>query len=125
MAPTIASPAVARPKKPIAQRPQVIIQVGPRGDATPLAIIHVRGAIDLLVEEEGVTAQQERPVTAAIAWNKAEVVRILAQVARVIRKIEHRNPLHPERRVVRSEEHTSELQSLRHLVCRLLLENKN
>src|ERR1039458_10513355 len=27
-----------------------------------------------------------------------------------------------ERRVDRSEEHTSELQSLRHLVCRLLLE---
>src|SRR5437899_8805820 len=28
------------------------------------------------------------------------------------------------RRDVRSEEHTSELQSLRHLVCRLLLEQK-
>src|SRR5437899_5966462 len=28
------------------------------------------------------------------------------------------------RRVERSEEHTSELQSLRHLVCRLLLEKK-
>src|SRR5436853_2370689 len=28
------------------------------------------------------------------------------------------------RRVLRSEEHTSELQSLRHLVCRLLLEKK-
>src|SRR5437899_9454311 len=27
--------------------------------------------------------------------------------------------------VERSEEHTSELQSLRHLVCRLLLEKKN
>src|SRR5437899_4645777 len=27
-------------------------------------------------------------------------------------------------RVTRSEEHTSELQSLRHLVCRLLLEKK-
>src|SRR5262245_63616806 len=26
---------------------------------------------------------------------------------------------------IRSEEHTSELQSLRHLVCRLLLEKKN
>src|ERR1039458_7247319 len=26
---------------------------------------------------------------------------------------------------IRSEEHTSELQSLRHLVCRLLLERKN
>src|ERR1039458_9156722 len=28
-------------------------------------------------------------------------------------------------RLRRSEEHTSELQSLRHLVCRLLLEKKN
>src|ERR1035438_9960745 len=28
------------------------------------------------------------------------------------------------RHVIRSEEHTSELQSLRHLVCRLLLEKK-
>ena len=27
-------------------------------------------------------------------------------------------------KAVRSEEHTSELQSLRHLVCRLLLEKK-
>src|ERR1035441_6353367 len=30
----------------------------------------------------------------------------------------------PVRGVARSEEHTSELQSLRHLVCRLLLEKK-
>src|SRR5258705_571722 len=29
------------------------------------------------------------------------------------------------RGLARSEEHTSELQSLRHLVCRLLLEKKN
>src|SRR5205814_6434525 len=29
-----------------------------------------------------------------------------------------------DQRVFRSEEHTSELQSLRHLVCRLLLEKK-
>src|SRR5262245_63368600 len=35
-------------------------------------------------------------------------------------------PLHRAGRwVLRSEEHTSELQSLRHLVCRLLLEKKN
>src|ERR1035438_8555130 len=34
-------------------------------------------------------------------------------------------PSHPKRfRTIRSEEHTSELQSLRHLVCRLLLEKK-
>src|SRR2546425_9040861 len=31
---------------------------------------------------------------------------------------------HPERREGRSEEHTSELQSLAYLVCRLLLEKK-
>src|SRR5947199_3754298 len=31
---------------------------------------------------------------------------------------------HTRARHVRSEEHTSELQSLRHLVCRLLLEKK-
>src|SRR5947199_5354979 len=30
----------------------------------------------------------------------------------------------PEAKQYRSEEHTSELQSLRHLVCRLLLEKK-
>src|SRR5258705_4770668 len=30
-----------------------------------------------------------------------------------------------DRGIQRSEEHTSELQSLRHLVCRLLLEKKN
>src|SRR5947209_14258464 len=31
----------------------------------------------------------------------------------------------PERRKLRSEEHTSELQSRQYLVCRLLLEKKN
>src|SRR5437899_2161620 len=34
------------------------------------------------------------------------------------------DPVRPEDSFVRSEEHTSELQSLRHLVCRLLLEKK-
>src|SRR5438045_8256630 len=34
-------------------------------------------------------------------------------------------PAPAARSVGRSEEHTSELQSLRHLVCRLLLEKKN
>src|SRR5438874_3991291 len=33
--------------------------------------------------------------------------------------------VHQNRRLVRSEEHTSELQSRRDLVCRLLLEKKN
>src|SRR5215813_14759407 len=34
-------------------------------------------------------------------------------------------PVVPDARAVRSEEHTSELQSRPHLVCRLLLEKKN
>src|SRR5436853_1014762 len=34
-------------------------------------------------------------------------------------------PVMPTLPMIRSEEHTSELQSLRHLVCRLLLEKKN
>src|SRR5690625_6396762 len=33
--------------------------------------------------------------------------------------------MHSESRAIRSEEHTSELQSRGHLVCRLLLEQKN
>src|SRR5258705_2038901 len=36
----------------------------------------------------------------------------------------HANATHNPYARLRSEEHTSELQSLRHLVCRLLLENK-
>src|SRR5437899_10135665 len=36
-------------------------------------------------------------------------------------RLKFRDPSSP----ARSEEHTSELQSLRHLVCRLLLEKKN
>src|SRR5690349_23914528 len=36
-----------------------------------------------------------------------------------------RRPARRDRRAARSEEHTSELQSRRDLVCRLLLEKKN
>src|SRR5437899_9178836 len=43
----------------------------------------------------------------------------LAWIAFRVQKISGRD------RPLRSEEHTSELQSLRHLVCRLLLEKKN
>src|SRR5205814_4853515 len=40
-------------------------------------------------------------------------------------KSQERYPLSHSFNNNRSEEHTSELQSLRHLVCRLLLEKKN
>src|SRR5262245_63477472 len=48
------------------------------------------------------------------------VVLIAGQRRRVLGALDER----AQRRIARSEEHTSELQSLRHLVCRLLLEKK-
>src|SRR5262245_62370053 len=49
--------------------------------------------------------------------------RILNSEGRPLRRVQIR--LSGENVPERSEEHTSELQSLRHLVCRLLLEKKN
>src|SRR5687768_18231026 len=50
----------------------------------------------------------------------ARVVRAVVREDRPARRDEGLHPRH-----VRSEEHTSELQSRLHLVCRLLLEKKN
>src|SRR5262245_64930717 len=55
------------------------------------------------------------------------LLQMILQIASDTSAIEH--DIDPERReplgwADRSEEHTSELQSLRHLVCRLLLEKK-
>src|SRR5205814_9151333 len=50
-----------------------------------------------------------------------------AVVSRLLESVTHATQLRlapDHRRRERSEEHTSELQSLRHLVCRLLLEKK-
>src|SRR5438045_6841179 len=43
---------------------------------------------------------------------------------RIVGEIQRHQRLESPLRFERSEEHTSELQSLRHLVCRLLLEKK-
>src|SRR5205814_5812262 len=47
----------------------------------------------------------------------------VAQIAQSVQLVPGKQRISPELRH-RSEEHTSELQSLRHLVCRLLLEKK-
>src|SRR5437899_11994617 len=57
-----------------------------------------------------------------------EVERALKMVDGVVLLVDASEGPLPQTRYVlqkRSEEHTSELQSLRHLVCRLLLEKKN
>src|SRR5205814_10662131 len=66
----------------------------------------------------------ERPVPFSFATEQIEQPQITCYIGyttdavhNAIRSNIHESPL-------RSEEHTSELQSLRHLVCRLLLEKK-
>src|SRR5262245_65040933 len=49
-------------------------------------------------------------------WNVPDAIEGLAWIASAAGRA--------DRAALRSEEHTSELQSLRHLVCRLLLEKK-
>src|SRR2546425_1036560 len=47
-----------------------------------------------------------------------------AQCRHLLRRLSERRAAHPIGSLGRSEEHTSELQSLAYLVCRLLLEKK-
>src|SRR5262245_64625429 len=62
------------------------------------------------------------PMATAVA-RAPERVRGEVEELRVERREQHRLRAH-HAVALRSEEHTSELQSLRHLVCRLLLEKK-
>src|SRR5438045_7067247 len=57
------------------------------------------------------------PATTTASPNEAEMMKEMMELAKL-------NENHKLLADLRSEEHTSELQSLRHLVCRLLLEKK-
>src|SRR5205814_7831000 len=59
-----------------------------------------------------------------LSLHDALPILILSSTSVMLRTNRTWNPLWRSRRTIRSEEHTSELQSLRHLVCRLLLEKK-
>src|SRR5438045_7951282 len=63
------------------------------------------------------TAHRERQIT------DLRIARRSSACARLAGEANHR--IAGATQSIRSEEHTSELQSLRHLVCRLLLEKKN
>src|SRR2546425_6054901 len=64
----------------------------------------------------------------SVARSQSLIVRSALALARIFpsgRNVRlNTAPLWPERVLTRSEEHTSELQSLAYLVCRLLLEKK-
>src|SRR2546423_7429401 len=53
------------------------------------------------------------------AWNQNAALRVMSPIAAELEEVVLRNAA-----FWRSEEHTSELQSLAYLVCRLLLEKK-
>src|SRR5204862_7698328 len=59
-----------------------------------------------------------------ISGNRASADRPAAQGEERVAVLDQGRPRRAQRRVPRSEEHTSELQSRRDLVCRLLLEKK-
>src|SRR5205814_3442083 len=72
---------------------------------------------------EGLTGHLPEVRVAALQRPQPRILELLltperAQGARLLAQLSAAGPR-------RSEEHTSELQSLRHLVCRLLLEKKN
>src|SRR5205814_7973351 len=69
----------------------------------------------ILVDMRGQLVKAKQMVAAAIADEK----RLRDQA-----DVEYKQAAEWEQRAMRSEEHTSVLQSLRHLVCRLLLEKK-
>src|SRR3712207_8093828 len=78
------------------------------------------GSIDVTVEGTALTVRAERTALADdnVDWIATERPRGAYQ-----RRLMLGRDLDPER--LRSEEHTSELQSRQYLVCRLLLEKKN
>src|SRR5439155_26182532 len=84
-------------------------------DALPIYRLHLGGAADDVFE--AVAQTHFRP----------EHLDLACQVGRLHRTIDDQHQFLDVERFgdVRSEEHTSELQSRGHLVCRLLLEKKN
>src|SRR5205814_3998627 len=100
----------------------------------PPATIAERGKVfDLLRERLGIPLEPGVDATALLgeshdALSAADLEAILVRGSRRMaaggQKVLSGALLHELIRDFRSEEHTSELQSLRHLVCRLLLEKK-
>src|SRR5258705_4850450 len=97
-----------------------------RQDADERALL---GDVEPADEIDGQVGAQERPrgrVGDEVgAEERAEEREGLHAHSHGIRQSGRRLLDHDVLRASRSEEHTSELQSLRHLVCRLLLEKKN
>src|SRR5262245_63863225 len=87
------------------------------------ALIHVAGAMAVLVGVVSIAFAQQPPAPAP-AIEKVPLTAGRSTVLMTDFDITRVAVTDPAIADARSEEHTSELQSLRHLVCRLLLEKK-
>src|SRR2546422_559843 len=85
---------------------------------TEIYTLSLHDALPICVEPDQVVAREARGA-AFPRGCEASVAPVRSRRAPALRALQH----HPAGR--RSEEHTSELQSRLHLVCRLLLEKKN
>src|SRR5690348_17521941 len=91
---------------------------------TILEYLHDQWPPDLIRDWLGLS---ERRIAGALAYITAHRDEVEAEYQQVLRESEENRRYWEERnreRLARSEEHTSELQSPVHLVCRLLLEKK-
>src|SRR5258708_11065582 len=91
----------------------------------PLTGMQIRVAVEELIEPE-VSNESKAGFLTRLA-QRGETIEEITGFARELRARAVAPPLDPETRsgeILRSEEHTSELQSPDHLVCRLLLEKK-
>src|SRR5207244_12000045 len=88
----------------------------PKGSSTYQLSLNERRITGCLYRAPGATAWEEKPLD----WMMAEI----AQRVKKSRDAPFVETVKDGANEVRSEEHTSELQSPDHLVCRLLLEKK-
>src|SRR5262245_57396224 len=93
-----------------------------RRDAVADTMRSVGGKLESLYFEFG---DRDALAIVDLPDNEAAAAVNLIENASGAAKVQTTVLLTPEQVDERSEEHTSELQSLRHLVCRLLLEKKN
>src|SRR5436309_11824793 len=88
---------------------------------TEISTLSLHDALPIFEIVEALLASQPLGGTHSAFGETTAGFRVVAEINRVIRRIEN-NFMHAHD--VRSEEHTSELQSRENLVCRLLLEKK-
>src|SRR5690348_18055440 len=93
--------------------------------ATAIITLSLHDALPILEQEPGLAVSILRKSDINTEALKARIERDLEKLPRVSGGGDQVYVSGRLNRLVRSEEHTSELQSPVHLVCRLLLEKKN